>query len=158
MSGLTTTGLEEGDWEMGRWLSPVLRQHATVPHRPFLHAADLLQGKKNAFILFQTPQTNEAAGLNCNLETGKMWTIGTQKHWFGIFGLGTVCFFSLYFPWLINNNISLGKVAEVPLRFAANHHWPSCNLYLWNVSITDILWVRRVQCCREVLRSSPMHF
>lgn len=34
MSGLTTTGLEEGDGEMGRWLSPVLRRHATAKTIP----------------------------------------------------------------------------------------------------------------------------
>lgn len=75
--------LRRGRWRDGADGSVQLWED-TLPQRPFLHAAEELQGKKNAFILFQTPQTNEAAGLNCNL--GKMWTFGTWKHRFWIFG------------------------------------------------------------------------
>lgn len=86
--------------EMERWADGSVQfWDDMLPQRPIPPcAADLLQGKKNAFILFQTPQKkNEAAGLNYNLETGKMWTIGTRKHRFRLFGLRVVCFFSPLF-------------------------------------------------------------
>lgn len=65
-----------------------------LPQRLFLPGCRPASEKgKNAFIPFQIPQRNETEGLSCNLKTGTLWTTGSQKHWFGTFGLWTVCFF-----------------------------------------------------------------
>lgn len=96
-----------------------------LPQRPSLRAADLLQGKKNAFILCQVPQTNEAAEPKLQFGNGRdgkhRAAKASVRDFWGLFAY----FSSSVMPGLY---ITICHLGEKKAQVATNHHWPSCNL------------------------------
>lgn len=155
MSGLTTTGLEEGDGGMGRWRCPVLREHATTETIPPYHRP--ASGEEKCFHF-------------CSNATGK-WSCGTKlqfgngidvNQWdpkgmvWDSLACGLFCFFPCCFSWLINNNISLGG-KWLKSHSASLQTTTDLAVICISKMFHYLRWEQHV-AAKEVLKSSTVYF